>query len=775
MKPAEFHWVQIATPNHPIPSVDAEGKLVRINEMFILTENSPLVTRGRFWRHCPCPSLMPAFLKALKMQEQKNKLLGIVGPRGSGKTSAMVAACRVQFREENAAIKVDCAGMDLAELVWRTVITDGNQGLLDALNQKILRGEVNPLSLRILEDTCKKYIVRNEKGRPIELNFQAIRESASPEEVEALTPAINTVLMYEGLTKEKNSVGLSTVYGQLLECIEKDFALIVDEGLSGENGEALHEIMRQIAGQNQDGNLTLTQKGMKFDIPYPDPSRRFRLIITGNRAADGNTAARHSVAFYDRLQPIIAPNATADDIAHYACMELTGLPLSTIRGLYGKMPPTKQLLAMRVMGLTPAEKNAIPAEQIQLLNNADAIAQGALQIGHYMVACQKVLEDPSVMMQFTADEADMMQFGVRQTINIIKTALESHLPTGEPVEFERQYTSDISFYTLDNNFCAEIPPNNPLDKLGENVSRLIREHAINIARSHPNALNRFFDNMVQHGIVEPDNIPTAKRNQAARTLASLWNQDQQQIEITQDALITQEIMCNRIKTLHPELKNTPNEKIVSALEIQSCINALNSQLEGATNYIVVPNLEYIRDREEKRPPVHVFEMFDPLDTEELAAITDNDKLCDIEEFAMALASPAFIEHIKNTNATEQNELMMPKSYSVHQLVCRQKGQPVTVQLLIKNATNEVHLIAPEKIESKFPPETNITCHTANGDPDAIFTRLKNKLVGPEDRLDIEIAYSIRAQFPRVVQASQTANEILAEAIKRHRKGHRPVK
>jgi hypothetical protein len=723
----DLQVLQVATKKHPLPTLDEWGNMACITGgLDVRTERSGPDFRGRFWRECPCPSLLPHFWELLTSQDKSRSVYGIFSERGTGKTSMLETVIGLLYKDGG--IKIDCSGMNLRELIWKTVISDGNQGLLTMLNNRLHKGEMNPANIALIQNAAKSYLHGSEDlngGSRQEIDFQEIKERASIEELTQIAAVLGQVAHLEGLTKEKNAVGLSYEPGIFLEAHDRDIPLILDEfprALPG-SPDSFNEIFRVLAGQTQGKSLELREKGMTAEILSPAPKRRFRVFVAGNRRADGHQAITLDSALLDRLDPILVGSPTAADIAHYVCMSLTGLPLTTIQATYNNtMPPFEFLMAMRTAGLNDEERELIPSNQIELLDRPKDVAQAALQIGDYHVAARQLMRQDDVSVEINGpDEANYILFGVRTACEHVRKALEKTALNIEKLSTSQEWDWDVSHFADETRIHTTPNKSDSLEMLGTTLSEITTHHAHQVSHGSEKAIFRakLIDLLELKGFQTPSGTsPNINSPNIGRPLSTLLDRNQQEIQITQQALDTQEILCRRLQSLHPELKKTPAEKIISSLEIQSCFNALRRmRVRNRNHFVVIPNRDYLKDTrnqtdEEKfAPPIRMVEMFDVTDGEEYKELLNSDQLVDAEDVFLTLCAPSTLQTLKGTNTKDREKAGMRNTQiTAHQIACKHNGKAIQMQVIIKNSTNEVHIVSPIKMPSYLDGVSNVTLH-----------------------------------------------------------------
>lgn len=390
---------------------------------------------GRLLREAPTPQMMFLLREILSRLSPKsdNSLIAVFGDPESGKTHALNLVA--ELVHPKGAMKIDCGGLNMRELIWRTVI-DYGQGVQEALEKKAAAGKLNqstidalqtgfPGSITVMTDgkvtinwqeigktralTDKEIAEYNSKGMR-QLDGDILRHETPEMAVARARRLLEDIYTIENISFQKNAFGLKTVPGMLFESFESGQPFIGDEVNKSQRGtlDMYHGLLEVFNG-NDPGRVIRfynpmpttgsdTPEYIEFDMRKKKPG--WFCAFAGNDPKDGNTTHLMSDSFVTRLNLIRIGEASEYDWQHRLSQFYTGLPLTTLYDLYkttAEHAPeefAEYLLDKRTAGLTAAEVNAIPPNQINFLLDFPntVLAIQALAKGYYE---QKQLSNPA--------------------------------------------------------------------------------------------------------------------------------------------------------------------------------------------------------------------------------------------------------------------------------------------------------------------------------------------------------------------------------------------
>ncbi|MGB1539801.1 MAG: hypothetical protein ACPG80_02475, partial [Rickettsiales bacterium] len=380
----------------------------------IYAENPAIMTvrdreevQGIAWREMPSPSVLEAYDEGLNMRSAsaKRRLECHLGLPGSGKT--FLAESQARQRNPRGAVFVDCGGMDLNELFWRTVLDyDKGNGLYEAIDKRLAGGSeaLQPLSLEILKSALGD-AVSVEDGR-VAVDWNSVgfvsaegfdedkEDEYEKHKVAVLNKTVSAIERFaelEGLSGKNGevSVGLTTVEGPAISAYKEGLPLILDEYNKAKYGfDALQVYLQLYSGERQEW-VSEGGNGKRFKFTRKDMHPNHRVTVTGNTTVDGHTTRSLSESAYQRLQPYVIPDATAEDMAHRFCQVVAGGPVSTTYKINEKKADAQPelfgeyLLKKRKQGLSQEEQANISSLEMAQLKNWKNLNQAANQLGEF--------------------------------------------------------------------------------------------------------------------------------------------------------------------------------------------------------------------------------------------------------------------------------------------------------------------------------------------------------------------------------------------------------
>lgn len=402
---------------------DTDGGKTLVNRLGVLEDNeNPLVVWsergyadvvGMAMREMPTPGMLPLFFDALARRDPVNKrrIQFLKGAAGAGKT--FMSELIGRMRTDKGALKVDCSNLNLGELLYETVLDfNASRTFYAELDKRLASGNVNALSVRLLEDALGDAFHRDARGK-ISIDWgvvgkNGVAEASTQEGVERALSALRRVSQLEGLDAAGgNTLGMATQEGPLIRAWKEGREIILDEFNRGKRGTTgvLHGVLQLIIGEIDECTVTntLKEKGddtaQSFTFRRSDLRTGFFVTLTGNTETDGTDVEELPQSLNSRIIPQHVPLATLEDWQHRICQLMTGLPISTIyhsNEAQWKNDPDgfrRQLIEWRTL----SEPRAVPELQMRLLNRWEDVLEASERLAKFYYGWSQVVDPDSAV------------------------------------------------------------------------------------------------------------------------------------------------------------------------------------------------------------------------------------------------------------------------------------------------------------------------------------------------------------------------------------------
>ena len=617
MKPTETakrHIVQIGTTNTPIPMTldpkdatsgrTAEVGVLKGNKSFIEihSDQDANVVFGKVIRELPTPSMLAMYKEGHLQRQPKsvtpnkpiNRLELILGEPGSGKT--FMAQHHANLRSKDGAIFADCSGRDLGDLLFETVLDqDKSKSVYDQLDKKMADGGLNGVSRKSLKDALGNAYSTNSDGvasvdwenvRFITPDDDASKEDKAAAEAhnEHILSIINQVAKAEGIDTDKNPIGLKLQFGALSNAIIEDRPIIGDEYTKAQIGtqDKLQVILEVINGGKSE--CTLSKGGLSLTVRNSELGDNFMLSLTGNLAEDGYSTHDLSKSNYDRMHAHVIGKPTEQDIQARICQKITGLPVST---LYQSQKDTidedpdkfsRLLASHRMRGLTEEEKEAVPALQMQMLENWQDVDKASGQLAGFYDKWSQIINpnsdlhkeyaahddeayDAGILAEIDSSYAARTAIGMRKMMKHMDDALVVK-PKATKDDGGEQMDPDLDLTTLERQYPVE--DEHAARDYGQRLADVIANEISTTTEGKPKLQAYLLHQAAEHGITVPKNKHEIDLNEDY-LIANLLNADKsEQVDLPDNLKASQELLVEYIRKNNPDISpDTPDDKIVS--------------------------------------------------------------------------------------------------------------------------------------------------------------------------------------------------------------------
>ncbi len=642
--------------------------------LYIPSEQSAERVYGRMLRACPTPQMMLAFRKLItRLQpESTNRLISIFGDRSSGKSHIIKEVGAVVHPE--GCVVVDCGGMNMRELFWRTVI-DYGQGVKEQLEKRVAEGKVLPSSLNMLDTEFPGSIVR--KNGAVSINWDAVSArkavkdgesgdiKANEDRGDAVRRAIdvlNFVYEKEGIAVKSNSFGIKTVPGELYECYVSGRPPFLDEFNKSQKGtlDAYQNFLEWLNGNDKNPVIRIPNPMATTEgdgVQYIEFDRRRMKLgwfvgVAGNDPKDGTTTQVLSESMEDRLSIIRIGDPSKLDWEHRYSQIVSGFPLKTWVDFFendAKVNPeafAKDLVARRLMGLTATERKLVPPNEIEALKSFQntVVAVQQLAEGYYDQQQLSKPESPKASEEAFKKCQNELAMGRKNIKVSFRTAIQEHADALKmQPEIIKKGGFSLSYDLVDafKSACAYgTSASAPAwHKLGANLVRVRQEAIANATVDMPltaAALVRLW----QSNGVFPAEMKEAKKSEKTKCIIDLLKYDDISSEglgNSQDLEKQRDVLMAALRSINPDIDASP-DRIIPLKNLALAMKALASADDTPVT-MLLPNDDL--DTVTANPVVHgeALPLYDlPESLEE-----EGYKLVDFRTALAAFTIPGFAE------------------------------------------------------------------------------------------------------------------------------------
>lgn len=612
--------VPVGFPGLPYPMAEVRkgdnGRMEHVvqvietaGSMAVYSEQSSERVNGILYRQMPTPSMMLMLrdLLAKIRPESNNRIMTIFGDASSGKSHIFRMVGGLVHPE--GPIMVDCGGMNMRELFFRTVI-DYGKGVKEQFEQRLAQGAVTQKTIEDLQTAFPGSVVEN--GGVKRMNWDAIgerrREKEGEKDItvedrgEAIIRAqkvMEAIYAREGISVQSNAFGIKTVPGEVFESLNSGRPLFLDEFNKSKRGtlDKFQTFLEFANGQrdyvtiNNDMSEEGTD-GVESDSPKSITIRRedlkvgWHIGIAGNDTVDGDTTQELSISMEDRLKPHRIGEPELRDWKHRISQVWTGLPVVTLYNLFEDLATAKPaefgewLVQLRKLGLSGAEQKAIPPHEIYFLQNFQETVQAVNQYASYLNDRMQLSNPESDMLanKKYADMSDEVTAGGRKVRVSFRTVIDDYnqavqsMPEVRPAK-GAALTLDLAqaFAGLDRDSIADSAPG--WHRFGANLARKVQESIVNDTVSMPVTRATLIALCEQNGIFPPDH-KEAKLSDSVKPIAELLKYDTlKDLGGTDELLEVRGVLMANLKSLHGGIQKQ-DDYVIPLESLGRAINSL---------------------------------------------------------------------------------------------------------------------------------------------------------------------------------------------------------
>lgn len=677
--------IPVGFPGLPYPMAEvrkgANGRMEHVvqvieeaGSMSVYSEQSMERVNGILYRQMPTPSMMLMLrdLLAKTRPESKNRIMTIFGDASSGKSHIFRMVGNLTHPE--GPIMVDCGGMNMRELFFRTVI-DYGKGVKEQFDQRVAQGKVSQQTLDDLKTAFPDSVITKDGQNRI--NWDAIGQRRTATDEGGKTSAVEdrgdaiiraqkvmeAIYAREGIDVQNNAFGIKTVPGEVFESVRTGRPLFLDEFnkskrgtldkfqtfLEFANGQRDYVTIHNEMAENGDGEspktLTITRDDVKVG---------WHIGIAGNDTVDGDTTQELSFSMEDRLKPHRIGEPELRDWKHRISQVWTGLPLVTLYNLFedhAKAKPAEfadWLVQIRKLGLTSTEQKSIPPHEIYFLQNFQETVQAINQYADYLSDRAKLADPESELLadKKYASMADEITAGARKVRVTFRTVIDDYnhavqaMPEVRPAKTATLSLSvSAAFKDLNRDAISEPAPG--WYRFGANLARKVQESIVNDTVGMPVTGATLIALCEQNGIFPPD-YKEAKLSGDKKPIADLLKYDSlKDLGGTDELLEIRGVLMANLRGVYGNIQKQ-DEFVIPLENLGRAINGMKSAADSGAKTLVLPNDDLNAVNGAPLLKGEAVPSYDMDDSRVEPGGTD--KLVDYRSVLAALAVPAYAEH-----------------------------------------------------------------------------------------------------------------------------------
>ena len=599
---------------HVVQVVETAGAMV------VHSEQSMERVNGTLYRQMPTPSMMLMLrdLLAKIRPESNNRIMTIFGDASSGKSHIFRMVGNIVHPQ--GPIMVDCGGMNMRELFFRTVI-DYGKGVKEQFEERINSGKAKAKTLSDLEDAFPGSVIKN--GDKTLINWDAIgqrrveeadgKKSATEDRGDAIVRAqkvMEAIYASEGIQVQSNAFGIKTVPGEVFESLRTGRPLFLDEFNKSKRGTLdMFQTFLELANGQRDSVTIYNPMAEAGDGDSPksitvnrgDFKVGWHIGIAGNDATDGDTTQDLSISMEDRLKPHRIGEPELRDWKHRISQVWTGLPVVTLYNLFEDQAKAKPaefgewLVQVRKLGLDATEQKAIPPHEIYFLQNFQETVQAINQYASYLHDRQELSNPESEKLASNkyADMADEVAAGARKVRVSFRTVIDDYNQAVQSMpEVRAAKTATLSlnlaeaFEGLDRGAIGDTAPG--WHRFGANLARKVQESIVNDTVNMPVTRSTLITLCEQNGIFPPDH-KEAKMSPNVKPVADLLKYDSlKDMGGTDELLEIRGVLMANLKSVYGNIQKA-DDFVIPLENLGRAISGMKSVADSAPKAFVLPN------------------------------------------------------------------------------------------------------------------------------------------------------------------------------------------
>ena len=593
------------------------------NPLILYTDQSLERVNGMLFRQMPIPGMMFMLRDLLTKiaPDSKNRIMTVFGDAAFGKSHLFKLVGGMVHPD--GPISVDCGGMNMREIFFRTVI-DYGQGVKEQFEKRVQDGKISQASIDTLKAEFPDCIV--EKDNKKFVDWEAIGKPRKKRDAEGnqingededrgdaarrAASVLKAVYEKEGIDVQSNSFGIKTVPGEWFESIWTGRPLFLDEFNKSKKGtlDAFQTALQFANGEIDE--LTIynpmaaagdNDSPKSITIKRSDLRMGWHIGVAGNDASDGDTTQELSVSMLTRLNPMRIGDPGLRDWSHRIGQIWTGLPVVTLYNLFEKTAKSNPagfsdfLVNLRQLGLTAQERKAIPPHELYFLRNFQETVQAINQVSAYYNTRLQLSNPESAQYskkeyQALSDEVsahgDNIFVSFRKPIADFNKAIQATPEVRAAAESSLKLDLADIFKNVDLSAVGKVQP--AWHKFGANMVRALQEDIANDTIGMP-LVNAALITLCETNGIFPPNLKEAKPSKDAKPLTELLKYDPlKDLGGTEELQEVRGVLMACLKNQNPTLKQE-DEFVIPLQALGMAMKELKDQGNPSTKSFVLPN------------------------------------------------------------------------------------------------------------------------------------------------------------------------------------------
>lgn len=581
---------------YPMAKLETQGDKTEWVLGAIESATEPLIVYSRhrsiedvnreLYCNMPTPSMMTMardLIETTKPQT-KNRLMTIFGDPSSGKTFLFRQVGALVHPE--GVIMVDCGGMNVRELFWRTIIDYGT-GVREQLDVRAANGTLNPQSIAALKAEFPNAIV--EKDGRVAINWSAIGEKRDDKETaEAAMERAQKLLahiygVYEGINVQSNAFGIKSVPGELLKSFQSGRPILLDEFTKCKIGsdDSMQTFLEFVRGDRAEWTTinpmptTAADDEKVVTLRAEDIRFGWHVGVSGNEAKDGDTTHNISDSMKSRLNPRYITDMTTRDWEHRISQLLAGFPAKTFHDLFSAAATANPLKFAELMNglstlnMSAAELKMRPAHHHYLLQNFPDLIEATTRLAHIYATRQALSNTESVLFKEKKWQncSDEIMAGGAQKLQVTSRRflddLGASLRLRPQVVSQDNLTLEFDLHAVFNAFRPQATTMGMAGwhNMGAALTDVIVEGIVNDTAGMPLVRNALIAECKDNGII-PMGLKEAKPSDDFKSLADLLSYDplkDKGLGNSEQAKMVAGALYRVLKEMHPDIEITPDQ------------------------------------------------------------------------------------------------------------------------------------------------------------------------------------------------------------------------
>lgn len=534
----------------------------------------------------PTPSMMTMardLIETTKPQT-KNRLMTIFGDPSSGKTFLFRQVGALVHPE--GVIMVDCGGMNVRELFWRTIIDYGS-GVREQLDARAANGTLNPQTTAALKAEFPNAIA--EKDGRVAINWSAIGEKRDDKETaEAAMERAQKLLahiygVYEGINVQSNAFGIKSVPGELLKSFQSGRPILLDEFTKCKIGsdDSMQTFLEFVRGDRAEWTTinpmptTAADDEKVVTLRAEDIRFGWHVGVSGNEAKDGDTTHNISDSMKSRLNPRYITDMTVRDWEHRIPQLLAGFPAKTFHDLLSTAATANPIKFAELMnglstlGMSATQIKLRPPHHNYLLQNFTDLIEATTRLAHIYATRQALSNTESALFKEKKWQncSDEIMAGGAQKLQVTSRRflddLDASLRARPEVVSQENLTLEFDLHAVFNSFRPQAVSLAPSGwhNMGATLSNVIIEGIVNDTAGMPLVRQALISECKDNGIVAHD-LKEASQSKDFKSLADLLGYDalkDKGLGDSEQAKMVAGALYRIVKEMHPDIELTPDQ------------------------------------------------------------------------------------------------------------------------------------------------------------------------------------------------------------------------